>query len=259
MSFLADTHVHVYPCHELLDLLKDAVTRLQSAAKNPQAPCLLCLTETSRDDWFKSLQTGNHRLPEDTQLISTAESISMRIQTETLDCTVIAGRQVVTQERLELLALGTTESFTDGLPAQEAFDAIHSSGAIPVLAWAPGKWLGKRADIVNQLMETCKEDLWCGDSSLRCKGWPTPSPFHANQRPLLAGSDPLPYPGEETQAGGYGLELKAAFNPETPFASFRDAVSGPAEVVTRIGSRNSPLGMFSRLFAHHRNKASRSS
>lgn len=252
--FLADTHIHIYACHSAADLITGAVSRLRTAAGHPDAPCLLTLTETSRDHAFETIKNGSHPTLQNAEVIPTQEEAAIRIRLAELDCTLLAGRQIVTRERLELLALGTTQTFEDGLPIYEAFRCIQESGAVPVLAWAPGKWLGKRASVVQECITACGQDLWLGDSSLRAKGWPTPGPFRLSHRPVLAGSDPLPLPGEEQQAGTYGLMLQTDFNPDMPFASFKAAISGDPDQVRPLGNRNSAVGMFRRLAAHHRHK-----
>ncbi len=65
----------------------------------------------------------------------------------------IAGRQIVTSEKLEVLALGLREDFKDNKPIEEVIDYIILKNALPVIPWGVGKWSGKRGAIVENLIE----------------------------------------------------------------------------------------------------------
>jgi hypothetical protein len=260
MTFLADTHVHIYPCHSPEALLQAGVSHLQATASaSGDLPCVLALTETAQDHWFASLTSGRHRLPEGTTIRLLEDNRSAHIRLSDTEVWVIAGRQIVTRERLEILALGTSATFEEGQDIDTVLKQVIEADAIPVLAWAPGKWLGKRAAVVTRVIDTYSDRLWIGDSSLRCTLWPQPEGFRSSSRPVLAGSDPLPVPGEERQTGRFGVQMKAAFDPDAPLASLRRALEGPADQVKRIGRRNSPLNMLLRMRRHAARKSSEAS
>lgn len=251
MSFLADTHLHIYACHSPGTLLENGVRHLRAGLPgSSEMPCVFCLTETAADHWFDSLSTSGHRLPEDASITLLEDGRSARLTWPGTECWVIAGRQIVARERLEILALGTAETFEDGLPLDTSLERVLEADALPVLAWAPGKWLGKRGTVVARTLQEFGDRIWLGDSSLRCTLWPAPGTFRASPRPLLAGSDPLPQPGEEEQAGCYGVHFRTELDPEAPLASFRTALESTSGPVSRIGRRNSPLTMFQRLRRH---------
>lgn len=256
MEFLADTHVHVYPGHDPGALVAGAVSRLRRAAGRPKAPCALFLTEGRGYHWFQSLKEGGHRLPPDWKVEASPEPEAVWIDTGADRVLVFAGRQLVAAERVEILALTLEPELADGARAADLLADVEGRHAIPVLAWAPGKWMFARAKVVESLVGLGGETLRLGDSSLRCLGWPSPAPMRNPRAPVLAGSDPLPRPGEEKMAGTYGILIDLSFDPGSPVRSFRRALRDPATPVRRVGGRNSPPRMFLRLAKHQIGKTS---
>jgi len=137
------------------------------------------------------------------------------------DITVIPGRQIACAERVEILALGTETTFKDGIPARDAVRAAFDAGALPVLAWGVGKWMFKRAKVVEDLLAAFKpSELAIGDTSMRPVFWPEPRLMrqarNAGYR-ILHGSDLLPPKDEETRAGQFGDIIDTAdFDPSSP-------------------------------------------
>lgn len=52
----------------------------------------------------------------------------------------MAGRQIVTAEKLEVLALGTDLDIDDGRPIREVLSLVTENGGLPVIPWGAGKW-----------------------------------------------------------------------------------------------------------------------
>lgn len=250
MNLLADTHIHIYPCHEAGRLMAGAARRLRSFGGDPSASVALFLTEARQHDYFSQLKEGRHGLSSDFQVIPQSEPEAVRVQHgDEADLWIFAGRQIVTEERLEVLALTLAEGPEDGAPAAEVVAQVQQRGAIAVLPWAAGKWLFKRAKIVQGVLEQFPPDqLLLADSSMRSWVWPTPSFFQDRDRPVLAGSDPLPLKGEEDQAGGYGIRWDLAFDPARPVTSVRNGFRTHPPTWSRIGSRNTLLEMAHRLW-----------
>lgn len=254
MSLRADTHVHVYPQHQAAVTLRAAIRHLGKTPASPGDAYALLLTEAASCNWFASLKDGSHGLPADFQILPSPEAESVEILFDQQRIHVFAGRQIVTAERLELLALTLAEIPEDGQPAEAVLTDIQSRGAVPVLAWAPGKWMFSRAEKVRQLIDGRRGPLLLGDSSLRCLGWPRPGPMRRSAYPLLAGSDPLPFPGEEKQAGRYGVEIEMILDPGAPVSSLRKALMNPATPCRLLGRRNRPDMMLKRMLAHRQTK-----
>ena len=80
---------------------------------------------------------------------------------------LIAGRQIVTAENLEVLALATANDFRDGSPMEELIEAVKESGGIPAIPWGPGKWMGRRGVFLRNLLERAKDPgLFLGDRTV---------------------------------------------------------------------------------------------
>lgn len=236
---VVDTHAHLYPCYDVGRFLATArrnLSRIGARATSGRAACahVLCLAERPTENAFADL--ADARLtPRGWRLVRCAEDAALKLLAEdAFELFVVAGRQIVTRERLELLALGIAA----GLPAGEALDktlaSVRRLRAVPVLPWSPGKWAGQRGRELRALIQTAAAgDFLLGDTALRpCPGTVPPLFALARARglPLLAGSDPLPLAGDERHVGRYVTVVDAPFSAETPFASLRAALcaDGPA-------------------------------
>ncbi len=257
-TFIADTHVHVYPVHDAARLIEQAGTHLGRLADGPDALRAIFLTEVHGHDFFGALKNGSHAVPS-LHVLEQEESEALLLRHETAgDLWLFAGRQIVTAERLEVLALTMEKVVEDGAPVSDIVRAVGDTGGIPVLSWAPGKWFFERGTIVKRVVEEFEPgQLRIGDTSLRPVGWPEPGIMKragAEGRTVLAGSDPLPFRGEERQAGQYAVCFECAFDPGRPVTSIRAALSDPALRVKRVGRRNSVPQMLNRLYRHRRGK-----
>ena len=162
---------------------------------------------------------------------------------------ILAGRQVVTRERLEVLALTTDADIADGQPIGDVFSRIRDTGGVPVLSWAPGKWFFKRGAIVARLIDQEEPGSFLlGDTSLRPTVWPEPAPMRGAKGlgfSVVAGSDPLPFPGEEKYAGTYATTAEGVFDAARPVSSMRVILRGRGLRV--VGNRCGPMEVFGRL------------
>lgn len=257
MTLRCDAHIHIYPQQDAASTLQTALWHLTNAA-SPADRFALFLTESKACNWFAQLKDGSHGLPDNFTVTPTAEAEAMNVAWGGQSLTVFAGRQIVTAERLEILALTLADIPADGEPAEAVLKDIQARGAVPVLSWAPGKWMFARAKTVKNLIAQHQGPLLLGDSSLRCQGWPMPAPMREARFPLLAGSDPLPVPGEETQAGTYGVEIDMDLDPDRPVTAIRQALLNPDTSSRFLGNRSSAFTMLSRLYRHRQHKKSAS-
>jgi len=164
---------------------------------------------------------------------------------------LFAGRQISTAERIEILALTTDVSVDDGLPARQVVRTVLDAGGIPVVSWAPGKWFFRRGETVRDLIdEFSPGTLLVGDTGLRPAVWPEPSLIRLARRKgfaVVAGSDPLPFPGEEKYAGTYVSVIHGTLDPHQPVTSARRVLTSPDTVITRTGRRCGFVETISRL------------
>ncbi|MGB6222648.1 hypothetical protein [Haloferula sp.] len=159
---------------------------------------------------------------------------------------VIAGRQVVTAERVEVLALATASEFEDGRPLSETIESVKAAGGIAVLPWGVGKWFGERGRLVEQAVR--EHGVMVGDNAGRPLGWPKPSLF--SEFPVIPGSDPLKAEGEERMVGSYGFVLEADFDPKRPAESIRRSLRALESCPTTFGGRVGPTRFFFRQLRH---------
>jgi hypothetical protein len=244
---LVDSHVHFYSCFDAERFLAAAFGNVaaQGAARGAAgAEGALLLAETAGGKWFESAVAradGEGDAPgRSVRFSRTDEEESVVVRGgrgETLY--VVAGSQIVTRERLEVLALCTAAEFRDGEPVETVLDQVLRAGGLPVLPWGAGKWWGARGRIVTKLLETWQErGLRCADSGVRPLFWPRPPQFGANRLPgaaLLRGSDPLPLPGEEERVGSFGSALPVSLSARTPAADLRRYLSEEAAAAVPYG------------------------
>ncbi len=241
---IADMHLHLYPVYDREAALRGCVQRL--AALAPATASLACLTERHDCHAYKALletaaaESGMIANPR-YQVLENGRCVAFRPGGGLPPLFVLPGRQIATRERLEVLCIGSDAAIPDGEPAELTIRRIGELDALPVLAWAVGKWLFGRRRIVDKLLETFVPDkLLIGDSAMRPVFWPEPAPMRAARRRqyrLLAGSDPLPRAGDERQAGRYATRVDAAFDPQAPARSLLTALATPSTPVRRLGSR----------------------
>jgi len=239
---IADTHVHIYPAHDASALLASAQQNLSALAPPKSNSHLgLFLTERNNDYFFRRLASGEMKPPGSFVMESLGESGALRlIDTKNSSRLLLfAGRQIVPREGIEILCLAADADIRDGLSATETLHAVRSAGGIPVLSWAPGKWLFRRGNVIRTIVETWnREPLALGDTCMRAAGMPTPALMKLGRQcgiPVVAGSDPLPFAGDEYMVGQYGISSEA-FDPDQPVTSARTLLSSGA--FTTVGTRN---------------------
>ena len=249
-----DAHAHVYPCHDLPRLLRSALDHMPRTA--PSDLRVLCLAERADCAFFQALAQDEVRLPGDRWRIvafDPAGGVKIRHLPDHRDLWIVAGRQFVSAERIEVCSLCGEVAGVDGRPAHDIVRAILEAGALPALDWAPGKWLFGRGQLVRRLVaEFTPAQLVLVDTSLRCTGWPAPRLYAAARRQgraVLAGSDPLPFPGEEAVAGAYHctFTLPPLVDPARLVAPLRATLAAGAAGMAFGGRRDAPLAVFRRL------------
>jgi len=211
-EIVADTHVHLYKCHDLGALLTEASRNLGALA--PGAERVLFLTEAEGDDFFSAIKTGSIVVPGVKVYPASDDRVVKLCLADTSELYLIAGQQIASSENLEVLALGLQQKITQRLPLHELIRELRELQAVPVLNWAFGKWTGKRAGIVRDLLEHGKVgELVVGDSALRANFFPGSLFFTLARKRgfnVLAGTDPLKFSGEEKRVGQYGIKLSAS-------------------------------------------------
>ncbi len=252
-----DAHFHIYPCFDPPAAISILIRNLERAAgaANAGAPGreifkIAFLAESKQNNYFQKIlknEISFKALDLEAAAGPGEHCVSLRKQGKHKLC-LVAGRQIVTGEKLEILALGMEEIVPDGLPADKVIEKIIAADGLPVLAFSPGKWLFKRGQLAMALVEKYGGGkLLVGDSALRPLGWGAPAIMRRAKGAILPGSDPLPLPGEEKYAGCYGFIYRGSFDPARPLAAIKEIIAdSPAEIMP-AGRRCSPLNVFGRL------------
>jgi hypothetical protein len=249
-----DAHAHIYPFHDVPCLLLATLDHMPRVS--PTDLRVLCLAERSDCSFFQALAQDEIRLPGDRWKIvawDSAGGVKIRHLPDHRDLWILAGRQIVSSERIEICSLFSDEPISDGRPAREVIRAILATGGLPALDWAPGKWLFERGKLVRTLVsEFSPSQLLLIDTSLRPLGWPAPRLYAAARRQgraVLAGSDPLPFAGEENLAGSWhcSFSIPAPDDPARIVAPLKAVLTTGARAIEFGGRRGSPLAVFRRL------------
>lgn len=250
MHVVADTHGHLYPEYDAARLFHGARDRLARLAQGRSRPgqsgfrLVICLVERAGDSVFEALRADSLRLPglrlEPCE--SDAEALCIRFSAGP-PLWVCSGRQFAAAEGLEAIALGARSAAPDGRPLEEILRGARGLGAAVVLPWGAGKWVGGRGRIVRELLgRESPETLLLGDNSLRPAGFPCRLMRLGVARGfrMVAGSDPLPVPGEESVAGGYAASLEGAWDDERPARSLVRLLADPSVPLRTVGRRSMP-------------------
>lgn len=248
---LFDAHVHL-PKDDVIDELLNCARsnfsrQAQKACPGEPAAFFLFLAEMKGLEMFTNLheQAGSvHRTSSGWLMAQTQERESLLLTRDDWPdgrLFLIAGRQLVTAERIEVLALATSAKIADGLPLAETVESVQRQDGLPVLPWGVGKWLGKRGELVEAFVKHAAPDnLFVGDNGGRPSFWPAPRVFDtAGSRGirLLPGSDSLPLPKEESRVGSYGGLLRGQWTADHPAAAFKQALADRSHPIVPFGRR----------------------
>lgn len=265
-----DGHFHLYPCYEPANAIGNLINNLDLMAESARGHepgqdvlKIAFLAESKQHDYFhKILKNEINFRTIDLEVLAGPEEhcISFNKQGKFI-LALVAGRQIVTKERLEILGLGMEGIVPDGLLAEETVERVIAAGGLPVLAFSPGKWLFKRANIVRQLVETkFSRPFLVGDSALRPLGWGEPEIMRrarSNNVAVLPGSDPLPLPKDEKYAGCYGFVYQGSFDQAKPLTSMKEIIMTTSQAILPAGRRCSLINIAGRLFRLSKAKTER--
>ncbi|OEU54768.1 MAG: hypothetical protein BA862_14095 [Desulfobulbaceae bacterium S3730MH12] len=262
MSIFIDAHVHIYSAFGIEQFFTAAFDNFLKASKNEtlsdSASYVLALAEGEGYDVFSSLsqnaasfenksekQTG----PDSLVFYKTAEPDSLLVCKGKETIALLAGRQHVSRENIEVISLLSSVKLEEKLmPLADLAQTVATNGGIVVLPWGVGKWFGGRGKIVRRFLDTAYDfPLFLGDNGNRPSFWPTPSLFRIAQEkhlPLLSGSDPLPLASHCNRVATSGtVLLDGKISSSHPAASLRKQLNGN-ENLREFGGRLNPVRFF---------------
>ena len=142
MRILADTHVHLYAAYDFGACFRRAFAALRARAGGTEGDWrgALCLAERAGETLFAALRAGRAAIPGFRVAATDDPAAVTVVAPDHARLAVIAGRQIVSRERIEVLALGADAAVADGAPLDATLAAVRAAGALPVIAGAPGQW-----------------------------------------------------------------------------------------------------------------------
>jgi len=246
---ILDAHVHIHDCFDISDFLDHAYDnfRLEAElyAETDRFNCAILLTESFGTNWFNALRQSESSSDDyswkNWRITTNDEAESLTATSRSgQELSVVAGRQIVTAENLEILAIGLDAVIDDGLPIDEVIRKVQASDALCVLPWGFGKWIGRRGQIVRDVLSSdLGSSFFIGDNAGRLALWPEPVEFKTAARRnvrILPGSDPLPYKSQVSSVGRFGLVLDRGIDISRPFRELRRLLLDEDSILQPYGS-----------------------
>lgn len=255
-KIFVDAHVHIHKCFHLPTFFDSAIANFQVASKELGSPnehhCfILLLAESAPQNsylYLSDLAVAGHCISNYKGLtwrfLHTSEEGGLQAcRSDGRSVFLLAGRQIVTAEKLEMLGLLTPTVLEDHQPLSQTVQDVRNAGGLPVLPWGVGKWTGKRGSILKQFLATHESPIFLGDNGGRPFFWPRPRLFsfvEEREGHILPGSDPLPFPAEVTRAGSYGFTVDAQISSYL-IRDFKKALLNPKSSIKVYGHRQRAL------------------
>jgi hypothetical protein len=264
--------MHFHDCFDLEKVFTSAYRNFEAEAERLGAgkhfAGILLLAETSRAHWFDRLfnyadgmQLPNSKNTGKWSIHHTGDDGCLEARAgDAQKLYLMAGRQIVTVENLEVLALLTVMKFEDGQPLEQVLGAVKESGAISVIPWGFGKWMGKRGRILENFLVVNRAPLFLGDNGGRPSFWPRPRLFAAAEGfggRVFPGSDPLPFKSEVRKIARFGFSVNCTFDSEQPATSLKRVLRDSSAQLEPYGPLERPMrfllvqfAMFLRKYFH---------
>ena len=247
---LIDGHVHFYPGFAATCFSRHALANPAAADSlrgSTEYAGWLLFAESAGMSYFRRFRDAAGRTADRWTLHRTGEAGSLVAQRDAdARLLLIAGRQVITAEGLELLALCCDAEVDDGQPLPRAIHTANGLDAIVVLPWAFGKWWYGRGALVDEFLKSPRATgVFLGDNGGRLRLGPRPRLFRVAESrgiPVLPGSDPFPLDSDMKRIGSYGFAIEGTIERFRPAASLkrllRDGTARPrpyGDLIDAIG------------------------
>ena len=239
-----DAHTHIYSeIHAENTLANGGENLKQLVEPGASTVCFLCdpvgsdifsrLRDLSDPDCRAANRAG-------CSVSITSESTSLTVSNGTeAGVVVIRGQQLVSSEKLEVLAIGHTANLTTGRPLHKMLDEARAAGAHIIVPWGAGKWMGARGRLVSEMLKReAFPGLHIGDNGGRPAVWRVPQFRLAAERgiKIISGSDALPIAGDERRIGTYGTVIDRQLDTSSPWQSIASFLADPNVQPETIGS-----------------------
>ncbi|MDC0947861.1 hypothetical protein OAS86_00740 [Gammaproteobacteria bacterium] len=224
---LLDAHVHLYPEFDLtvaLPMALDNLRLLEVKLGEADVWALLIAATPREADWPIRAQAAVTTLGGTMTAVDGGWCIEA-LAGQSKPLWLIAGRQYQSAEKIEVLSAFAGLDVAENLPLETLLATLDEAGAVVILPWGVGKWLGARGKLVQQtvLSPDRAQALYIGDNGGRPWGWPLGRLFSGvgNHKVYnLPGSDPL-YIGSQYNKIGTSGSLISLENQESQSTSLR--------------------------------------
>ena len=258
-----DSHVHIHDCFHLPSFFDAALANFKKFSLKIQSVgektyYFLFLSESAGKNYYQKFShladkgrtlSGQYGLDWSFQTVSQRGALRAS-RSDNQNVFLLAGRQIVTSEKLEVLALLTTSLIKDNQSLFRTVQAVQDSGGIVVLPWGVGKWLGKRGRILKKFVKENDELIFLGDNSGRPVFWPRPKLFsliESKGGKVLPGSDPLPFPNEIFRVASFGFSTN--FNPSSDLVlDLKKCLTDTSNSISAYGSPEKFVRFFKNQF-----------
>lgn len=244
-----DGHTHIYDCYDLDGFVLAAFQNLTKIGEKLQpgtgVDYFLLMAEATGVFYFNKLRgmskedgAGLRNRP--WRVKKSSELSALELHHDKFPATritLVAGRQLITAEKLELLALMSDKDFENGQDLSSTVEAVAEEGGIPVCPWGAGKWLGDRGKVLKNYLKNPHPHFSIGDNGGRPSLWPRPAIFNSPtcSHRIVSGSDPLPLKGDEKRVGSFGGIIEERCSGDNPVSCLRDLLKDPATRVLPYG------------------------
>jgi hypothetical protein len=242
---LVDAHVHLHRAFDAASFLGHTTQNFARAAHDLRAALhagVLLLAEAPGEGAFERIAAiGQAGVPSARRSAETGSIVVTGAGAAPL--VVIAGRQLVTAEGVEVLALMTGDQIPQGASLAVTLELVRQSGAIPVLPWGFGKWMFRRGRLVADILRS-EANVFVGDNAGRRRRGRDPRLFAlARDRsiPILPGTDPLPFRSQEDRAGSCGFVVPQPIDLDHPARDLRNWLQASRAQPRRYGPLESTV------------------
>ena len=229
--FLIDGHVHYYPNFDRDRFFDSAFANFRRATgvhgTGSEYAGWLLFAESAGMHYFRTFRDAAGQAAGNGWTFDRTDEAESLVARRDADAglLLIAGRQIITAEGLEVLALCCDAEVDDGQPLAAVVGAACRLGAIVVLPWAFGKWWFRRGDLIYDFVKSAETArIFLGDNGGRARLGPRPRPFReAESRGIgiLPGSDPFPLSYDARRIGRYGFAIEGTIARSRPAAGLK--------------------------------------
>jgi hypothetical protein len=225
-GFPVDAHVHFYRRKCVGPTLDAALGNFQTVTRCSHGLIgALLLTQASGERVFEEIE-ALESLDGWTIEPAARDLDALIAEKKGAELAIVCGRQIRAEAGLEVLALGTRHNFPDDQPLAVTIHAVHEAGALAVLPWGFGKWLGRRGELVRATLTSVgQEQLFIGDNGGRLAVAAAPTiirRFEPLGFRVLPGTDPFPFGGDFRRVGTFGFLADVARVRDAPWTRVRE-------------------------------------